>query len=577
MKALYVTDRAAAGEERLRAVLSALSGARDFAVQLREKETPDREALDLARRCRQWLGPGVPLYVNRRFDVALAAGADGVHLPSDGMPVARVRANTPRGFRIGVSTHSAKQACSAIDEGADLVLLGPIFETPSKAAFGAPLTAEALAGLPLATSHRTDVFAIGGISEDSPRSARALPQTASPGWPASVCFRIRKTPARSPKGSCAVEHRRDARAAARDGWNARRVEGRSDARSGPAPARGPHCAVLRSGLMGVLIGIDLAEVARVAGVLERHGDRFLSRVFHPGEINRRRRHPRAFAEHVAGRFAAKEAAMKALGTGWRGLSFKEIVIGREPGGKPLPQSSRAGAREGPRARRGLRRGLDHAHRDDGGGRRGSGDPRRANRRPRSSGKLRRFKLYGRRHRLQGDAQPSADRVPDEGRPASPGAATAAGLGGHGPGSEATRGRRRPAPVPPPRRTALRQRPDPPRNGAEQDPEGHRRAQPLARGFRCALTSPAGIATGCRSSRRSTRSSDRRSARWTPSPSGRPAGSTRSASSTSSESSSAASAWAVSGRTPTRRWPSATKRRSRKPSAASTRRVSCTGR
>ena len=87
--------------------------------------------------------------------------------------------------------------------------------------------------------------------------------------------------------------------------------------------------------MGVLIGIDLAEVERVAGVLERHGDRFLSRVFHPGEINRRRRHPRAFAEHVAGRFAAKEAAMKALGTGWRGLSFKEIVIGREPGGKPL--------------------------------------------------------------------------------------------------------------------------------------------------------------------------------------------------------------------------------------------------
>ena len=87
--------------------------------------------------------------------------------------------------------------------------------------------------------------------------------------------------------------------------------------------------------MGVLIGIDLAEVERVAGVLARHGERFLTRVFRPGEINRRRKHPRAFAEHVAGRFAAKEAAMKALGTGWRGLSFREISIGREPGGKPL--------------------------------------------------------------------------------------------------------------------------------------------------------------------------------------------------------------------------------------------------
>jgi len=96
--------------------------------------------------------------------------------------------------------------------------------------------------------------------------------------------------------------------------------------------RGP--VLLRSALMGVLIGIDLAEVERVAGVLTRTGERFLARVFLPEEIHRGRRHPRAFAEHVAGRFAAKEAAMKALGTGWRGLSFKEISIGREPTGKP---------------------------------------------------------------------------------------------------------------------------------------------------------------------------------------------------------------------------------------------------
>ena len=86
--------------------------------------------------------------------------------------------------------------------------------------------------------------------------------------------------------------------------------------------------------MGILIGIDLAEVERVAGVLSRYGERFLARVFLPGEIRRGRRHPRAFAEHVAGRFAAKEAAMKALGPGWRGVSFKEIAVSREAGGKP---------------------------------------------------------------------------------------------------------------------------------------------------------------------------------------------------------------------------------------------------
>lgn len=85
---------------------------------------------------------------------------------------------------------------------------------------------------------------------------------------------------------------------------------------------------------GLLLGIDLAEVGRIAEALERRGDRFLERVFVPGEVLRGRRHPRAFAEHVAGRFAAKEAAMKALGTGLRALSFKEIVVGREASGKP---------------------------------------------------------------------------------------------------------------------------------------------------------------------------------------------------------------------------------------------------
>ncbi len=87
--------------------------------------------------------------------------------------------------------------------------------------------------------------------------------------------------------------------------------------------------------VGLLLGLDLTEVDRVAGVLERHGERFLARVFLPGEIRLARRHPRAFAEHVAGRFAAKEAAMKALGLGWRGLAFREIEIGRDERGKPL--------------------------------------------------------------------------------------------------------------------------------------------------------------------------------------------------------------------------------------------------
>jgi len=105
--------------------------------------------------------------------------------------------------------------------------------------------------------------------------------------------------------------------------------------------------------VALLLGIDLTEVGRVARILERWNGRFLERVFLPGELRRGRRHPRAFAEHVAGRFAAKEAAMKALGTGWRGIAFREIVIERDPSGKPrlrllgraLERARRLGVRE----------------------------------------------------------------------------------------------------------------------------------------------------------------------------------------------------------------------------------------
>jgi holo-[acyl-carrier protein] synthase len=85
----------------------------------------------------------------------------------------------------------------------------------------------------------------------------------------------------------------------------------------------------------ILLGIDLTEVDRVEQALERWGDRFVVRIFRPGELSARRRHPRARAEHVAGRFAAKEAAMKALGIGWRGVAFREIEVGRDSRGKPV--------------------------------------------------------------------------------------------------------------------------------------------------------------------------------------------------------------------------------------------------
>jgi len=172
VKSLYVTDRSALGDERWGEVLASLAagvrrGAGDvLTVQLREREATDRETVELAVAARGTLGAGVPLFVNRRFDVALAAGADGVHLPADGLPVARVRANTPRGFRVGVSTHSAAEVERALDDGADLIVFGPLFATPSKAPFGDPLGPASLAALPAAADREAEVYAIGGIRED---------------------------------------------------------------------------------------------------------------------------------------------------------------------------------------------------------------------------------------------------------------------------------------------------------------------------------------------------------------------------------------------------------------------------
>ena len=164
MKAIYVTDRAALPKGRFEEVLEGLRGSPDLSVQLREKEMADGAYLKLAMRCREILR-STPLLVNGRFDVALAAGAAGVQLPESGLPVSRVRAHTPRGFRLGVSTHSAGDAGRLIEEGADVVLIGPIFQTPSKT--GRPLGPSALGGLPPRASHSTDVYAIGGITEQN--------------------------------------------------------------------------------------------------------------------------------------------------------------------------------------------------------------------------------------------------------------------------------------------------------------------------------------------------------------------------------------------------------------------------
>lgn len=83
------------------------------------------------------------------------------------------------------------------------------------------------------------------------------------------------------------------------------------------------------------LGVDIIEVHRIRGVIQRRGDRFLNRTYTPREIEYCRA-KKNFAASFAARFAAKEAAMKALGTGWRrGVRWKDIEVTNAPSGKPV--------------------------------------------------------------------------------------------------------------------------------------------------------------------------------------------------------------------------------------------------
>ena len=158
-----ITDEEIAGDEpRMEAALGALPPGL-AAVQLRARALSGRALLDRALRLRALTHRhGAALLVNDRLDVALAAGADGAHLPVAGLPVAAARALAP-GLVLGASTHSLAEARAAQAAGADLVTFGPVFATPSKAAFGAPVGVPALADA--VKSLTVPVFALGGIDE----------------------------------------------------------------------------------------------------------------------------------------------------------------------------------------------------------------------------------------------------------------------------------------------------------------------------------------------------------------------------------------------------------------------------
>ena len=144
-------------QEKVRAAFQA---AVDY-VQVREKDLPGGRLFQLLENLRRLPEKGSSrLLVNERLDVAITAAADGVHLPADSLPLPAVRSRAGDSLQLGISCHSEQEVEQAGRDGASYVLLGPVFETPSKPGVQ-PLGLSSLAAI--CQRQAVPIFALGGI------------------------------------------------------------------------------------------------------------------------------------------------------------------------------------------------------------------------------------------------------------------------------------------------------------------------------------------------------------------------------------------------------------------------------
>ena len=158
-----VTDRAWVGKQSLYEQVEAALRGGVTCVQLREKELDEAEFLAEAKEvsalCRRY---GVPFFVNDNVDIAIACGADGVHVGQEDMAAAQVRRRVGDGMMIGVSVHSVEEAVEAVKNGADCLGVGAMFSTSTKAD-ASVLPREVLRDICNAVD--VPVVAIGGIGK----------------------------------------------------------------------------------------------------------------------------------------------------------------------------------------------------------------------------------------------------------------------------------------------------------------------------------------------------------------------------------------------------------------------------
>ncbi len=167
IRGLYAfIDAAYVGMDGVEKTVAGLLSGGARIVQLRAKDVAPREVLVAARAIREASKRSGALFiVNDRVDIALIAGADGVHLGQDDLPVEEARRLLGPGRIIGLSTHGVKEALEAETLGADYISLGPIFPTRTKkdaqAPRGLPLLSEVRAAV------RLPIVAIGGITREN--------------------------------------------------------------------------------------------------------------------------------------------------------------------------------------------------------------------------------------------------------------------------------------------------------------------------------------------------------------------------------------------------------------------------
>ena len=167
-----VTDRSQSrGRDLLWVLEQALDGGVK-AIQLREKDLGGKELFDLAEKTRELcIRYDARLLINDRIDVALGVDADGVQVGNASIPIDTARRLLGPRKLLGASTHSLAEAQQAEQNGADFILFGPVYFTPSKAVYGEP---QGLAALKkIVEKIPSPVYAIGGIKPENINDVRA--------------------------------------------------------------------------------------------------------------------------------------------------------------------------------------------------------------------------------------------------------------------------------------------------------------------------------------------------------------------------------------------------------------------